>query len=1067
MISSGTKRGLAVTAVAALAATGLPLFVSTASAVTLNSSVSSPTDVIVTAPDTATASTKNDGQNTTIRLEAIAGNDVAQVRFEYSPGGGYTTIATVARNDDGAFSFEWPATGLDGDRVSLRAVGLNAAGTAVNTTAPEAVTVNKADKSVNITDGTAVGVFQKPDYDGAGPDVASQNVIVSGTASSPSSAPTLEFFDPSAHAYAPGGTASSTTATGATTGTWAGVMDITGYDYGAADELLVKATDVTDDAEAYALYKQAITTVQATADRTTVPSGTPANVTITVADQNSLPMAGVEVRNSNGVLIGQTNRNGKIVAQQNSGAVYYYANATASDPYEPNLGDKQSNTITVTEYTPAPTSLAAGSTDGMAFDFDEYAPGDITVQVKDQNGNNLDTTGQVLSYHWTVTPFAGGAAVRFPAAGEARQAVDNGGKFEVAFPVGGPEGTYVLTASLGADALGNGAIAASTVLTVKAGEAEVRFDEEQPEQAPAGTSEVVDGKIALDDGTGLPNRNLSLTYHPGAESGPGAGAGDAGIVQSDGSIGLSLSVKSNGAGSFTATIKDPVENPQPRERNGRLDVASAPTPSIGDAGAAGSQGVDFLLSLTPATINVISGANIGKPGVPEPVRFRVRNADGELLTNLAFTAAIDHGFFTDGTADPAPVVGGDAGEFTSLGSSVPLKTNGSGEASAMVTIERDAGFDDDGRVVSQITATAGAVSVTGNQVWDSSNPLNGGSVTISRAAAAFQTVGVLPKAPTNEGVAYDVRATDQFANLTDVPVVVTDDLAAGTVNGSQSAATVTSEFTTDAPRVYLESSAAGNQTPTATWTAGTTKYVAPLPTTSSAGTETLTDTGETVNWYVINFAQSRFTLSHDTANTVPVGQTVIETYKAVDQNGEPVRGQQVQFFRSGPDTLQDGSPATNTFTFQTGEDGKAVYVFSGAAAGTATIQALITDANGADGSDNNPIGVSRATDALTFSAKAPNPAPVQAVIDAVLRGSSKGNHDKITVNAESAADGAKATLYRRVKGKLVRVKVKVLNAAGDTRFNVRDTNGSEVTKYVVVVDQTADSKADKSKIRLK
>ena len=41
-------------------------------------------------------------------------------------------------------------------------------------------------------------------------------------------------------------------------------------------------------------------------------------------------------------------------------------------PYKPELGDKKSDTVTVTQYDPAPTALAGDSRDGAAFDVDEY-----------------------------------------------------------------------------------------------------------------------------------------------------------------------------------------------------------------------------------------------------------------------------------------------------------------------------------------------------------------------------------------------------------------------------------------------------------------------------------------------------------------------------------------------------------------------------------------------------------------------------------------------------------------------------------------------------------------------
>jgi hypothetical protein len=396
-----------------------------------------------------------------------------------------------------------------------------------------------------------------------------------------------------------------------------------------------------------------------------------------------------------------------------------------------------------------------------------------------------------------------------------------------------------------------------------------------------------------------------------------------------------------------------------------------------------------------------------------------------------------------------------------------------------VAIERDAGFDDDGQVIARITATAGSASDTEVQQWDSSSPLNGGAVSVEQSDA--QTVGVLPKAPTNEAVFYDVFATDQFGNLVGgETVAVGDNLAGATVNGDEGSAgdlgSAFSGFESSGPELTLESGVAGNQTPTVTWATPTTKYSAVTPAVTTAnGTETLTDSGETVQWYVVNYATSSYRLTHDTANSVPVGSTVIETYTAIDQNGEPIRGQQVQFFRSGPDTLQDGTPATNTFTFQTGEDGKATYVFSGATAGTATIQALITDSNGADELADHVVGGSRATDTVTFgSGTTPppttpptTPTTPPAVIDISLSGSSRGQKDKVKVDGPFEAAGAAVTLYKKVKGKLVAIASKTLDSKGNKRFKVADDNGDAVTKYVVKVTATPKTQADEDKINVK
>ena len=76
------------------------------------------------------------------------------------------------------------------------------------------------------------------------------------------------------------------------------------------------------------------------------------------------------------------------------------------------------------------------------------------------------------------------------------------------------------------------------------------------------------------------------------------------------------------------------------------------------------------------------------------------------------------------------------------------------------------------------------------------------------------------------------------------------------------------------------------------------------------------------------------------------------------------------------------------------------------------------------------------------------PEPVKSGLK--LKGKSNGKKaDKITANAISKASGAKATLYKVVKGKNKKVASGKLNAKGDRAFKVKDKNGKKKTKYVV------------------
>ena len=85
-----------------------------------------------------------------------------------------------------------------------------------------------------------------------------------------------------------------------------------------------------------------------------------------------------------------------------------------------------------------------------------------------------------------------------------------------------------------------------------------------------------------------------------------------------------------------------------------------------------------------------------------------------------------------------------------------------------------------------------------------------------------------------------------------------------------------------------------------------------------------------------------------------------------------------------------------------------------------------------------------------------------------LKGKTNGKKaDKPVAKAIPAAAGAKATLFKVVKGKKKKITTKPLNAKGDRAFKVKDKNGKKPTKYLVKItktDLTTAAKASK-KIR--
>ncbi|WP_085873375.1 MULTISPECIES: beta strand repeat-containing protein [unclassified Nocardioides] len=1051
MISSGIKRGLAATAVSALAIAGVPLLATSASAVSLNSSVTDANTLELATPTGTTVSAQNDGTDSTVRLEAIGGANISTVRFSYSLNGtDFNTIATVSRNDNGAFSTEWNPAGLAGATgLTIRATGLAADGTTVvDTVDNNPVAVDNNADTVNITDGTGVGVFQQQ-YAGH----TEQDVIVKGTASDPASAPALAFWDPSAHAFAPGGTATSTTADGATTGTWTGVMDITGYDYGTGDELLVRATDVTQDAEAFGLYKQTITTVTATADRTNVPAGSSANVTVTVVDQNGQPIAGAEVRSSNGGGAQYTDAMGQAPFAQNAGSAYYYANTDDSDPFEPELGDKKSDTVTVTQYSAAPTSLAATSRDGAAFDVEEndsdgVGTDDITVQIKDQQGNNVAAAGRTVRYYWTETPFDGSPATeRFPASPVTSTTVTDGtGKANIAFPTGQTDidGTYVLHASLDADPLGNGAVAEAEVLTVKAGESDLMWENGDPTQAVIGSSVDATGSLELADGTGLPGRSVKVDY--------ANGGGNAGIVLANGTTAATRTVTTGADGSFTVTVKDAATPNTPESGTLTANTVAGTTDSDDPNEGPATLDVDFLADVTPATVTVAPGATTDlngsandAPGELKPFTITVKTADdpatpgdeSHAVSNATVNLTLDHGFFTDGTTNLPTVAGADAPDYKVLGTdggkSLTVTTNGSGQVTVLTSIGRDAGFDDDGMVTSTVTATVASLSKTATHDWDSSDPINGGEVKLVESPADRQSGPTDPSPITND-VRYDVFTTDQFGNLVGGETVA---LSVDDPDASVSSATAVSDFD-DRGEFDVSATRGGTYTVTGTWATETLKYTNTAGATA-AGTETVAGSTD-AEFYSVDFTASTFTITSNPEGRVPVGSAVTETVTAIDQEGNPIPGLSVRFAVAGPgDQTSDVERFTNA-------NGQAFYTVIGNSKGTANVNAVITDGE----------QVQTVSDTVVFGAK-------KKFIGMQLRNNSRGNTDILKVNAKPIAEGLVAKVF--VDGK--KVAQHKLGSAGNHNFKIKDKNGNQITTYLVKVAETATTHAAQNQEKIK
>lgn len=1051
MNRSGIKRGLAISAVSALALTGIsttaPAFAAPIPTVELVSQFGgAPTGSIVF-----------DGVNQTIHLVANGNAGVSQVVFAVRPAGSltYTDIATVS-GTNGEFTFEWaPAAAVYNTTVNLRATALGSVGTPVDT-ATRDVAISTTAPSVDIANatGSSVGVYAVPDGSG------NKYGIVSGTTSDLLGAPDLSSVSGGA-----GSTAADIFGTPASgVRSFSGLVDFNGDTIPTAvgATALVGALDGSDDVEAVKLYAQTLSDETATLDAASVPVGSTATATVKVVDQTGKPIGGALVYQVGGPSA-QTDSQGKAVfaGLDPSPTPYeFVADVNGNGTYEPGTDFKR--TVTVSSYTPAANTLTATSAKGAVADYDELAADNFKVAVKDQNGAAF-TSGPV-SYKWTVVPFDGS-----PTETESGTAVPVAGTAQIPAPTSGTSGTATLQTWLeqdGTPGLTAGDAIKSTPLVVKLGQAKVIWTDGNVAQRPLGTTKTFTGKLALEDGTGLPSRTVPVSYDPGANSVIAAqGVQPGGVTRNSDT---SATVVVDGSGNFGIALSDPA---------GGSYEASDLTANGADF-TSSTEEVDFM-DVTPAFVindgysSISIDGDTRTPGRPVNLdQIDVQNAAHQSLTDVPVTITVNHGFLTPYAADgtfntltPAAgnqVEGGKIGDWKNDGTSKTFVTGdggvGGGTRGAVVhaigvAIGRDAGFDVDGAVTTTVTSTAGAASDSGNTIsWDSANPLNPGDLTL--VPSASNSSKILPKARTGFDVHFDLVATDQFGNRVDQLARITDNTIPSDSTAGSSGNDVSAQFLSDGSAVDAYAGSAVDQTVTATWEteglgAVTNLWHFTAPSTwSDVNGVVQKVASSTVNWYNLDLANSTYTLVHNGASTVAPGSTVLLGYKAVDQFGQPLAGYEVRFFRSGPDTLQDGNGSATAFT---NSAGTASYLYQGTKAGTATVTAALY-------SGGNLVPSSQRTDKVVFAATA------LKTVTATLGGknNARGN-DVLSVNVTGGnASGATVTFYRKVNGVFRKIGTATLGANNSVRRTFFDARKGSVSVYRAVVSRTSRTKADTS-----
>jgi hypothetical protein len=366
-------------------------------------------------------------------------------------------------------------------------------------------------------------------------------------------------------------------------GRFTGVLDITGFD-AASGTVAVSAVRDSDDVASIAVSQQQIAVVDAYSNGS-VPQGARGRVTVQVLDADSFPVLGAEVRrDGSGELVGYTDANGRVETTQPGGeSSRYYANATDADAYASTDGDQVSDPVVVQTYAPEATYASPVLRDGRLFDLDEYAPGDIGVQVRDQNG---EAVGAGTSVSYKLYPASDDAP-------DAYRTVTTDADGFAAVPLTEVAGTYKLATRLTAAP----ADQEEDVVTFTTGEATLSLSP-RADPAPADPGGQIDyvGRLEL-AGQPLARRRVDLSYRRGVEVVPGNTA-DAALLVGDKRT-LATTATTNSNGTFRVTVDDLAETVKATETGGVLTAATGATvatdddPFDGDADASRTSGTRF------------------------------------------------------------------------------------------------------------------------------------------------------------------------------------------------------------------------------------------------------------------------------------------------------------------------------------------------------------------------------------------------------------------------------------------------------------------------------------------
>ncbi|WP_341924582.1 hypothetical protein [Nocardioides psychrotolerans] len=1104
MNRSGMKRGLAVSAISALALSGLAL--APAQAQTIAQAQAGGVN-LYTGEQSGAYTNQFDGKNSSVQL--LAGVNIGtfpaanSVRFSYLKGATQVNIATVPLFN-GVATADWVApAGAEGGAITdIRAevLDVNAAvlatntngvvGTATPNVGAQPVSINGAlrdEVGINL-DGEVVVTGKTREAAAVGSPFANTLVTNRGPVVVNASIPAIATDVADINALTP----------------YAALVPVAGNTTAdALDEIVIQTRIFAqgDDTQVFSAYDQ----VPTTTSKATAP-GFPANVAggganqetrwvISVKDQKGKPLSGLDVYESNVAGVDQaaafgmgrtvadadfdaaeTDFGGTVTVRLNEaaidgaddqdpaagvGATYVVVDYDQDGVFD--NGSDQLLKLTNTNLPQAPASVTITSSLGAAMDDDESTT--LTFTVKDANGDPVQgaaLTGAIARDVADNTPVDSTTPLAIPN-------TDVDGKSTVVVQPG------VNNNKVGATVTATSGAASAAPFAIATDEAVVAWDSGTSAQALANTSTTQSGTVKLPSGTVLPGRTVGLTLIPNdnAVYAPQASQPAGTIRGGD----LVASATTSATGAFSVVVTDPAA-PVGQDLDNTIR-ATSPALAVGNV----DLDLDFLRSLTPTQVVVynddggstdttdgLDGEYVNQQGngglLPDSLAeggIAAFNADGVRLVNLPVTVTIDEGFFANRLnpfkATPVP---GAVVQFGSIGKSITVNTSGDGIGEFYANIERNTGFDDDGIVADTITATVGGATDDHDFTWTTvGTPVTQSQTApLSVSLSDVQESSILPKARAGTGAAaqvvnYDVETFDQYGNPTSQLLSVTDNSPVATFSTPGS-----SQLALGQPSIVASSPAAATQSLEVEINNAqkfvykdnvNTSAFDPANPGETVDTQ-LTDvqrTTDAVNWYVVDDAASTFVLAAQGEAQRPVGSAVTMTITATDQEGQPLNGYDAQFLRVGPGD-DDDDTYESTF-LPTNGDGQAFYDFVGSKAGVASVTAVVR--NDADVRVAN-VGPRKVTFGTAGGAVAIKPSIV---------GSNTANGDVVTITAKKAP-GADVKLFKKTATGRVLVKFGTLGANGIKVFRVADRNGKTITRYFAVVSATSTTKKGTTKV---